>query len=63
VLFRSLCPIQVPPQVGPPFSLLAINPDPISAAVAIPGILLFTLLVLAIAALQVRRMEIEYGAD
>lgn len=60
---KSLVPIDVPPQVGPPFSLLAINADPISATVAIPGILLFTLLVLLIAAFQVRRMEIEYGAD
>jgi ABC-type transport system involved in multi-copper enzyme maturation permease subunit len=60
---KSLVPIDVPPQVGPPFSLLAVNVDPISAAIAIPGILLFTLVVLVIAALQVRRMEIEYGAD
>jgi ABC-type transport system involved in multi-copper enzyme maturation permease subunit len=60
---KSLVPIDVPPQVGPPFSLLTINADPISARVAIPGILLFTLLVLVIAAFHVRRMEIEYGAD
>ncbi len=60
---KSLCPIQVLPQIGPPLSLLAINADPISPALAIPGMLLFTLVVLAIAAFQVRRMEIEYGAD
>jgi hypothetical protein len=31
--------------------------------VAVSGILLFTLLVVIIAALQVRRMEINYGTD
>lgn len=60
---KSLCPIDVPPQVGPPFSFLAVNSDPVSAAVAVPGLLLFTAFVLVIAALQVRRMEINYGTD
>jgi ABC-type transport system involved in multi-copper enzyme maturation permease subunit len=60
---KSLCPIDVPAQVGPPFSFLAVNADPVSAAVAIPGLLLFTVFVLAIAAVQVRRMEINYGTD
>jgi ABC-type transport system involved in multi-copper enzyme maturation permease subunit len=60
---KSLCPIEVPPQVGPPLSLLAVNPEPISPMIAIPGLLVFTALVLAIAALQVRRMEINYGSD
>src|ERR1700694_974342 len=33
---KSLCPVEVPPQVPPPFSLVAVNPDPASAIVAIP---------------------------
>jgi ABC-type transport system involved in multi-copper enzyme maturation permease subunit len=60
---KSLCPIDVPPQVGPPFSFLTVNVDPVSAAVAVPGLLLFTAVVLVIAAIQVRRMEINYGTD
>jgi hypothetical protein len=60
---KSLCPIEAPPNVGPPFSLLMVNAEPIAPGVAILGILLFTLMVVAIAALQVRRMEINYGTD
>jgi hypothetical protein len=60
---KSLCPIEVPPQAGPLLSLLAVNPEPISPLIAIPGLLLFTLIVLVVAALQVRRMEINYGND
>ena len=60
---KSLCPIDVPPQVPPPFALLVVNADPISPAIAIPGILVFTAMVLVVAALQVRRMEINYGTD
>jgi ABC-type transport system involved in multi-copper enzyme maturation permease subunit len=60
---KSLCPIEAPPGVGPPFSLLIVNADPIAPGLAISGILLFTLLVVVIAALQVRRMEINYGTD
>lgn len=60
---KSLCPIDAPPDIGPPFSMLLVNADPISPAIAVPGILLFTALVLVIAALQVRRMEINYGTD
>jgi ABC-type transport system involved in multi-copper enzyme maturation permease subunit len=60
---KSLCPIEAPPDVGPPLSLLVVNADPASAAVAISGILLFTVMVLLVTAAQVRRMEINYAAD
>ena len=60
---KSLCPIEATPAVGPPFSLLIVNADPIAPELAISGILLFTLLVVVITALQVRRMEINYGTD
>jgi hypothetical protein len=40
-----------------------VNADPISPEIAVPGILLFTVLVLVVAALRVRRMEINYGTD
>jgi ABC-type transport system involved in multi-copper enzyme maturation permease subunit len=60
---KSLCPIEAPPNVGPPLSLLIVNADPASPAVAISGILLFTVMVVIVTAAQVRRMEINYGAD
>ena len=60
---KSMCPIEAPPDVGPPLSLLIVNADPISPVIAVPGILLFTCLVLVVAALQVRRMEINYGVE
>jgi hypothetical protein len=60
---KSLCPIEAPPNVGPPLSLLVVNADPIAPSVAVWGILVFTLMVVIVAALQVRRMEINYGTD
>lgn len=60
---KSLCPIDAPPDVGPPLSMLIVNADPISPMIAVPGMLLFTALVLVVAALRVRRMEINYGTD
>jgi ABC-type transport system involved in multi-copper enzyme maturation permease subunit len=60
---KSLCPIDAPPNVPKPLSLLIVNADPIEPTVAISGILVFTLLVVFIAAMQVRRMEINYGTD
>jgi hypothetical protein len=60
---KSLCPIDAPPNVGTPLSLLTVNADPVAPAVAVAGMLVFTFMVLVIAALQVRRMEINYGTD
>jgi hypothetical protein len=61
---KSLCPIEAMPNLSDsPFAILIVNADPISPMIAIPGILLFTALVLVVAALQVRRMEINYGTD
>jgi hypothetical protein len=60
---KSLCPIEAPPQVGSFFSMLLVNADPVSPTVAIAGGIGFALLVLVVAALQVRRMEVNYGTD
>jgi len=59
---KSLCPIEAPPDMGP-FSLLVVNAEPIAPGIAVTGILLFTILVVVIAAVQVRRMEISYSTD
>ena len=60
---KSLSPIQVAPQAGPLASLLAINADPVPAAIAVPGLLLLAAAVLVIAALEARRMEINYATE
>ena len=60
---KSIVPIDSPLSTGTPFSLLTVNVDPVAPAFAIVGMLVFTALVLVIAALQVRRMEINYGSD
>jgi hypothetical protein len=62
---QSLSPIVAPAgmDVPPPLALLASTAAATPAAVAIPGLLLMALVALTIAALRLRRMEINYGAD
>jgi ABC-type transport system involved in multi-copper enzyme maturation permease subunit len=62
---KSLCPVDIPspPGMPPLLSLLVSNPDPVSAPVAIAGIVIVALLVLYVSSFQVRRMEINYTAE
>jgi hypothetical protein len=60
---KSLCPISAAPELPPPFSLMAVNVDPMPAIIAIPGVLALSALVIIAASFQVRRMEINYGSD
>jgi hypothetical protein len=62
---KSLCPVDIPSPPGTPplLSLLVSNPDPVSAPVAILGIMTVALLVLYISSFQVRRMEINYTSE
>lgn len=62
---KSLCPVEIPvaPGTSPLFALLISNPDPISAPVAIIGILAVSVIALYISSLQVRRMEVNYTAE
>lgn len=62
---KSLCPVDIPTPPGTPplLSLLVSNPDPVSAPVAILGILAVALLVLYVSSFQVRRMEINYTTE
>jgi hypothetical protein len=60
---KSLCPVEVPAQIGPPFSLLAVNPDPASPLVAVPSLVLLSILVVVWSGVRIRRLEISYGAD
>lgn len=43
-----------------PFAILA---DPTPAWLSVPGLIIFTLIVLLLASLQIRRMEISYGTE
>lgn len=54
---HSLTPVPVPEG---PFALVA---EPTPAWVAVPGLLLVTVLVLALASIRIRRMEIRYGGE
>lgn len=60
---KSLCPVEVPPNIGPPFSLLAVNPDPASPIIAIPSLILLSALVVVWSGYKIRRLEINYGTD
>lgn len=54
---QSLYPVPLPTQI---FAIVA---EPISAWLAVPGLLLFIVLLLAAAAWRCRRLEINYGDD
>lgn len=60
---KSLCPIQIALQAGAFFAVISINADPLAPYIAVPGVLAFSLLVLAIAAVQVRKLEINYATE
>jgi ABC-type transport system involved in multi-copper enzyme maturation permease subunit len=62
---KSLCPVEIsaPPGTPPLLSLLVSNPDPVSAPVAILGIVIVALMILYVSGFQVRRLEINYTAE
>ncbi len=61
VLFylKTLCPVQVP--LEGPLAIIAVVSEPVPAWLAIPGLLLVSLLVLLYAAVKAREMEVSYG--
>ena len=54
---KSLMPIPLPEG---PFAVVA---EPTPAWLAIPGLILVTIIVLVISGYRIRRMEIRYGSD
>lgn len=62
---KSLCPVDVPipPGTHPLLALLISNPEPISAPVAVLGLLAVALVALYVSSLQVRRLEINYTTE
>ncbi|MBI4875839.1 MAG: ABC transporter permease [Acidobacteria bacterium] len=55
----NLTPVPVPPKG--PLAILAVTPDPVSAWLAIPGLLLVALTLVVLAALKARRLQISYA--
>ena len=62
---KSLCPVDIPTPPGTPplLALLISNSDPVSAPMAILGIVSVALLVLYVSSFQVRRLEINYTSE
>ena len=60
---KSLCPIQIVPNAGAFFAVLSVNADPLPAYIAVPGVLAFSVVVLVLASLQIRKMEINYATE
>jgi hypothetical protein len=62
---KSLCPVDIPipPGTHPLLALLIANSNPVSAPVAILGLLTVALVALYLSSLQVRRMEINYTTE
>jgi ABC-type transport system involved in multi-copper enzyme maturation permease subunit len=56
---RSMMPVEVP--FPPPFSVMVIDADPMSAWITVPGLLAVAALILAYTALSARQTEISYG--
>ena len=62
---KSLCPVDIPiaPGTSPLLALLISNSDPVSAPVAVLGILVVATIALYASSVQVRRMEINYTTE
>jgi hypothetical protein len=62
---KSLCPVNIPspPDMPPVLALLISNSDPVSAPVAVMGIVIVALIALYASSIQVRRMEINYTTE
>jgi ABC-type transport system involved in multi-copper enzyme maturation permease subunit len=58
---ESLCPVKAPFTGGG--ALFAISADPTPAYLAVPGLLALTIVLLVLASLRIRRMEIRYGTE
>jgi len=60
-----MCPVQVPLDPGMPklFALLVSNTEPVSAYLAVSGLLALSALVLFASSRSVRRLEINYTTE
>lgn len=58
---KPLCPVEVP--IEGLIQLFSVTADPMPAYVAIPGLLIMSMLLLAASCYRIRRMEINYTAE
>jgi ABC-type transport system involved in multi-copper enzyme maturation permease subunit len=56
---KNLCPVEIP--IPPPFNVMVIDADPTPFWIAVPGLLMVTLILLAYSGLSARHTEISYG--
>jgi len=60
---ESLCPVRVPFRGGGGSALFAISGEPVPAWLAVPGLLLLAAALVALSALRIRRLEVNYGTE
>jgi hypothetical protein len=56
---KNLCPVEI--GIGPPFNVMVIEAEPTPFWIAVPGLLMVALILLAYAGLSARHTEISYG--
>src|ERR1051326_7116709 len=56
---KNLCPVEIP--IPPPFNVMVIEADPTPFWIAVPGLLMIALILLAYAGLSARQTEISYS--
>lgn len=58
---QQLCPVSVPPEGA--LALFTVVVEPVPTWLAVPGLLFLSVLILVVACMRIRRMEISYLAD
>jgi len=58
---RQLCPVSVPPEGA--LALFTVIAEPVPAWIAVPGLLCLCVLMLVVACMKIRKMEISYLAE
>jgi hypothetical protein len=60
---KSLCPLEISPDVPKFFALLVVNPEPMAPFLAVTGVLVVSLLLLLAGTWKLKRMEINYAVE
>jgi ABC-type transport system involved in multi-copper enzyme maturation permease subunit len=56
---KGLCPVEIP--IPPPFNVIVIDADPSPFWIAVPGLLMVSLILLIYSGISARQTEISYG--
>jgi len=60
---ESLCPVRAPFSGSGGSALFAISGEPVSAWLAVPGLIALAAAVILLSALRIRKLEVNYGAE